>query len=94
MLSYATIIKTRCKEVYQRIQIPYLLRLVRLAMFDAGVSFGDQDVFSSGQNAETAMLVASLKQTVSRQSQEIESLQNKLKEASSRDDEVRLSVVI
>ena len=40
------------------------------------------------------MLVASLKQTVSRQSQEIESLQNKLKEASSRDDEVRLSVVI
>jgi hypothetical protein len=34
------------------------------------------------------MLVASLKQTVARQSQEIEGLQNKLKEASSRDDEV------
>ena len=56
MLSYATIIKTRCKEVYQRIQIPYLLRLVRLAMFDAGVSFGDQDVFHQGKTPKLRCL--------------------------------------
>ncbi|PSS32164.1 hypothetical protein PHLCEN_2v2072 [Hermanssonia centrifuga] len=43
---------------------------------------------SAGQNAETATLVASLREVIQRQAQDIESLQSKLKELSTQSEEI------
>lgn len=43
-----------------------------------------------GQNAETATLVASLREVIQKQAQDIESLQSKLKELSTQSEEVSL----
>ena len=47
-----------------------------------------------GQNAETLALVASLRETVQRQAQELEALQSKLNELSTKAAEVRLLLVV
>lgn len=52
------------------------------------------DVFNSscpleGQNAESAMLVTSLREVIRKQAQEIEGLRNEMKDLSTIDNEVR-----
>jgi hypothetical protein len=50
----------------------------------------DQLSSSNGQSAESAMLVASLREVIRQQAEEIDALQKRLKVAASSDNKVRL----
>lgn len=68
--------RNRCRRLRVSISFFFILRVL------------DISCFPPGQNVESTMLVASLREVIRNQAQEIESLQNKVKEFSTIANEV------